>query len=368
MSGGRTTAQLGLSAPFQPEQLLGDLTHPGGPLSLEPFDYAFGSPATAGLYRLRGPSWSWFGKVLQHVRHWPALAFMPPEHAAEFAASYPWRSELELWDEPYLSRLPVGMRAPALHGLVDLGDDRLVVWMEDVMEAPPSCALVRFTSAARLLGRWNARCADPDLVAANPFPSGFALRMYAERSVPVRGLAPLADDGLWSHPWLTDHAALREDLRRLGPEIPAMLARLDGFVQTIPHGDASLQNLLTPVGEPDTFVVIDVSFRTPHALGFDLGQLLVGLTHAGLVPASRLPEIAAGILPAYVAGLEEEGVTVQDDAVRDAFTTSVMLRSGFDCFLYDLIGSDSAEDRHAFDERVALARFLVDHYLAAQPA
>ena len=112
-----------------------------------------------------------------------------------------------------------------------------------------------------------------------------------------------------------------------------MLDRLDGYVQTIPHGDASPQNLLVPVDDPETFVVIDVSFRTPHALGFDLGQLLVGLTHAGLVPASRLPEIAADDRPGLPRGLAEEGLTGQDDAVRDAFATSVLLRSGFDGFL-----------------------------------
>lgn len=38
-----------------------------------------------------------------------------------------------------------------------------------------------------------------------------------------------------------------------------------------------------PIDDPTTFVVIDVSFRSPHALGFGLGQLLVGLVHAGIV-------------------------------------------------------------------------------------
>ncbi|MGZ5400409.1 MAG: phosphotransferase [Nocardioides sp.] len=363
---GRTAEQLGTAGTFPADLLLGDLVAPG-PGTLEVFPYSMGSPATGGLYRLRGDGWSWFCKVLQHVRHWSGLSFMPPAQREHFVASYPWRSELELWDDAYASRLPDGLRTPVLHGVVDLGDDRVAVWMEDVQLAPSSCGLDLFERAAGLLGRWNARCADPVLVAANGYEPGYALKLYAREAVLVRGLAPLEDDGLWSHPWLADHAVLREDLRRLSHGIPMMLARLDGYVQTIPHGDASPQNLLTPIGEPDTFVVIDVSFRTPHALGFDLGQLLVGLTHAGQVPASMLPEIAATIVPAYLAGLAQEGVTGQGEAVRDAFATSVMLRSGFDGFLYDLVGSESEEDRHAFDERVALSRFLVDHYLAVHP-
>lgn len=368
MTGGRTTEQLGSSVSTDPCELLGDLVTPPGPLNLEPFDYAFGSPATGGLYRLRGPGWSWFCKILQHVRHWPGLAELPPEYTVAFASEFPWRSELELWDEPFLSRLPEGMRAPQLHGIVDLGDDRLAVWTEDVDLAPPSWGLEQFGRAAYLLGQWNARCADPELVATNEFPIGLGLRMYAERSVPMRGLAPLENDNLWTHPWLVDHAALRQDLRRLGADIPAMLDRLDGCVQTIPHGDASPQNLLVPVEDPTSFVVIDVSFRTPHALGFDLGQLLVGLTHAGQLPAAQLPRIADRILTAYVEGLIAEGVSDQAEAVQDAFTTSVLLRSGFDSFLYDLIGNESEDERHAFSERVALCRFLVDQYLAVHPA
>ncbi len=362
MVGARTPDQLGSTPVRRPKELLGELAHPGGPLTLEPFPYVFGSPATAGLYRLRGPDWSWFGKVLQHVRHWPGLAYIPPELGHRFAQEYPWRSELELWDHAYADRLPGGFRTPVLHGIVELGDDRIAVWMEDVDGATAAWDLDRFAAAARLLGRWNARCADRDLVVANDYPPGFALRMYAEQAVVTRGLAPLADDELWSHPWLAEHADLRSRLRELGSDIPVMLERLDGFVQCIPHGDASPQNLLVPAGEPDTFVVIDVSFRTPHALGFDLGQLLVGLTQAGLVPASLLGGIAARILPAYVSGLEAEGLAGHADSVRSAFVTSVLLRSGFDSFVYDLLGSSGAGDRHAFDERVALSRYLVAQY------
>ena len=117
----------------------------------------------------------------------------------------------------------------------------------------------------------------------------------------MRGLAPLADDGLWSHPWLVGHADLRAALVRLGQRIAGDLDRLDAMVQCLPHGDASPQNLLVPApGDPAELVVIDLSFRTPHPLGFDLSQLLVGLTQAGEVPAARLPEIAERILAAYL--------------------------------------------------------------------
>lgn len=330
---------------------------------LEDVGYPFASPATAALYRLRGPDGSLFCKVLQHVRHWPTLQLMPPHVRADFVDQLPWRAELALWDAAELATLPDGLRAPVLHALVELPDERAAVWMENVVEASGAWDLPRYERAAHLLGRWNARSTDPALLQSCPHTrANFGLRMYGENAVAYRGLMPLGDDALWSHPWLADHADLRADLRELGGQLPAMLDRQDGYTMCVPHGDASPQNLLVPVAEPDTFVVIDISFRTPHALGFDLGQLLVGLVHAGELPADRMPGIAAAILPAYLRGLHDEGVTDQDEQARDAFATGVMVRSGFDGLLLELLEASDPGQRPAFDERVAMTRHLVDLY------
>ncbi len=347
-----------------------------GDLLLEPVPYVSGSPATAALHRLvgartDGDRWSLFCKVLQHVRHWEALRFLPPEDADHFVASFPWRAELELWDDAVQATLPHGLRTPVLHRVVDLGEDRCAVWQEDVVQDGSAWDDERFARAARLLGRWNARSTSPEVLAACPLPPGFALRMYAERSVRVRGLGPLRDDALWSHPWLADHADLRSDLLFLGEQVPAMLDRLDTFVQAMPHGDASPQNLLVPADAPETFVAIDISFRSPHALGFDLSQLVVGLVHAGLRPAALVDVTADLVDRAYLDGLHAEGIDDQDDAVRDASATTGVLRSAFDGFRYDLLPpagrSGSAQDRHAFDERLVLSRALVRRYSALHP-
>lgn len=330
---------------------------------LAPVGYPSGSPATAALYRLRGDGWSLFCKVLQHVRHWPGIEQMPPHLVPDFVDQLPWRAELDLWEPWLVATLPRGLRPPVLHRIVEMPDDRAAVWMEDVLEAPLSCELDRFERAAYLLGRWNARSTDPDLLARCPHTAkNHGLRMYAENAVGFRGLMPLADDTLWAHEWLADHADLRAELRELAGEIPAMLDRLDTFTMCVPHGDASPQNLLVPAEDLESFVVIDLSFRTPHPLGFDLGQLLVGLTHAGQVPAARMPAIAAAIVPAYVRGVHEEGITHLDAEARDAFATGVLLRSGFDGFLYELIEDPTPANERAFAERVEMARVLVGLY------
>jgi hypothetical protein len=345
------------AVPATLSDLVGSPVAAADDVRLEPVSYGFGSPATGGLWRVRGRDWSLFVKLLHHVRHWPGLSQLPPHLAGGFAADFPWRSETELWDPRVQASLPPGLRSPVLHRLVELPDDRLALWQEDIAAAPESCDLDLFERAAFLLGRWNARSTTLSL---NDFPPGYALRLYGEQAVAHRGLGPLRSDEIWHHPWLAGHADLRAGLLELGPRIPDLLDRLDTLPQALPHGDASPQNLLVPLDGSAEFVVIDLSFRTRHALGFDLGQLLVGLTHAGLMPAATLAKVAELIVPAYLRGLAADGVTGVDTEVHDGYATSVLVRSGFDGFRYDLLGQDDA--RHEFDERVALARFLLEQY------
>ncbi|GGK00196.1 hypothetical protein GCM10010123_32630 [Pilimelia anulata] len=333
---------------------------------VEDVPHEMGSPATGGVHRIRGVDaagrpWSLFCKVLQHARHWPLLVHLPPAAAEWFVADFPWRSELELWDPVVQGSLPTGLRSPVLHRVVDLGDDRVAVWQEDIPVVPAEWDPDRYADAAELLGRWNARSTAAGVLAVNAYPPCHALRVYAEQAVAQRGLGPLADDALWSHPRLAAHGDLRARLRRLGGHIPALLDRLTALPQCLPHGDASPQNLLVAAADgPARFVAIDLSFRTPHPLGFDLGQLLVGLTHAGIQPAALLPAIADTILPAYRRGLAAEGLDDAADAAAEGFALATLVRSGFDGFRYDLIDSADPAEQRVFDERVAMSRALAD--------
>lgn len=279
--------------------------------TLSPVDYAAGSPATGALLRAHGPQRSAFVKVLNHLRHWSVYPFLPPDFAERFAAEFPWRAELVLWEPEFAGHLPTGFRVPLLYGISDLGDDRIAVWMEDVPETRTAWDTARYRRAAELLGRFTAaRCAVP-----NGFPVGFALRKLA-----LEGLPPQVADGLPDpalEPWWD---------RR-----PELLARMDTMVQSMPHGDASPQNLLVPA-EPDPaeFVVIDCSFQSRQAVGFDLGQLLVGLVQAGLDGTEELVARREAVLASFLKGYRQaRGPAVSDDDVRYAFAATLLIRSGF---------------------------------------
>jgi hypothetical protein len=333
-----------------------------------PVPYQPGSPATGALLRVRGTTgdgepWSLFLKVLHHPRHWARIDLLPEEARPQFFERFPWRGELVAWEPGFADRLPAGMRLPRLYRLAELGDDRLAVWMEDVHTLDGAWDPPRFARAARALGGLAARRSDPELLAAGGLAPGLGLRLYVQSRVELASLPLLERDEVWADP-LLERAVddrLRDDLRALGARVPELLDRLDALPQALPHGDASPQNLLVPADEPDGFVAIDVSFQTPHAVGFDLGQLLVGLVHAGELPAAALPGIHPALAPAFTEGLQAAGGRATLEEVTFGYVASLAVRAGFTSLPFERLGeSPTPELAATFRERAALTRFVVD--------
>ena len=335
-------------------------------------DYDPGSPATGALLRVAGATsdgepWRLFLKVLHHPRHWSRIGQVPEGVRQQFLDRFPWRGELVAWEPAFADRLPAGLRLPRLYRLADLGDDRLAVWMEDVRTLDDAWDLARFARAASALGGLAGRRTDPALLAASGLPPGAGLRYYAQSRVELASLPLLDQDEVWAHPLLAGGVdpRLRDDLRTLGARVPELLERLDTLPQALPHGDASPQNLLVPAEDPDGFVAIDVSFQTPHAVGFDLGQLLVGLVHAGQQPAAILPEIHPALAPAFTEGLRAAGGRASLDQVAFGYVASLVVRAGFTSLPFERLGEPPTPELAAiFRERAALTRFIVDLGLA----
>ena len=330
------------------------------------------SPATGALLRVTGATadgqpWSLFLKVLQHPRHWPRLGELPAEIRQPFLEMFSWRGELAAWEPGFADRLPAGLRLPRLYRLDELGDDRVAVWMENVRTLEDPWEPPRFARAARALGRLAARRSDPAVLAASGLPPGTGLRYYSRSRVELVGLPTLERDEVWAHPLVAGavDGRLRADLRALGARVPELLDRLDALPQALPHGDASPQNLLVPADAPDSFVAIDVSFQNPQAVGFDLGQLLVGLTHAGQLPAAVLPEVHAVLVPAFTDGLRAEGGQASAEEVAWGYVASLVVRAGFTSLPFERLAERPTPALAAtFRERAALTRAIADLALA----
>ncbi|MFI7587732.1 aminoglycoside phosphotransferase [Spongisporangium articulatum] len=329
-------------------------------VTVDPVPYTFGSPATGGLFRVAAAGaegeWRAFVKVLQHLRHWPALQFMPPPVRESFLEFFPWREEVDMWRPAFVDRLPAGLRVPELHRLVELPDDRLAVWAEDVAVDESPWDDERFDRAAYLLAVHNARMADPEVLAACEHEPDYGMRMWVTHALRGQGLAPLADDALWAHPALVAGGDVRSGLQAWAPHVDEVLARLRPLRHGMPHGDASPQNLLVPADGSAEFVMIDVSFQTPAPLGSDLSQLVVGLAHAGLLPAARLPQVEQVVLEAYARGLEAEGLEPGADDVPLAYAATLLLRSGFTALPYEAL---ERADPATVAARLDLTRFIL---------
>ena len=345
-------------------------------------DYPAHTIATEALVRARlgftapdgtGAEVRVFVKELRSAEHWPMLGAIPAELRADFAAGFPWRLEIAAYTGPLRDQLPPGLRLPELYAVEELGAGRAAMWLEDVEDFGDLVWNAdRFARAARLLGRMSARRRHgevaPILAAATRFTEpNSALRFLVSGRVQNLFVPAIVGDDLWRHPVVAAALAavgdpgLVADLRAWTTRIDRLLAYSDTLPMTYAHGDASPQNLLVPVRDPDTFVAIDFGLDCPLPVGHDLGQLLVGLCHAGSLPVDRLPEISARILAAHAEGLAAEGHPATIDQIRGGYLSGLVLRSALSAMpLETLAGPATDETVGLWARRLRLTRTLLD--------
>jgi hypothetical protein len=314
-----------------------------------------------------------FVKELRSAEHWPLLRAIPPEVRADFLDGFPWRLEIAAYTGPLRDQLPPGMRLPRLYAVDELGPGRAAMWLEDV-DQPGDLTwdAARFARAAHLLGRMSARRrygeVAPILAAATRFTEpNSALRYLVEGRIRSIFAPAIADDELWAHPVVTAalavarDPALVADLRGWTTRIDQLLAYCDTLPMTYAHGDASPQNLLVPAEDPDSFVAIDFGLHCPLPVGHDLGQLLVGLCHAGSLPTDRLAETSSIILAAHAEGLAAEGHRATIDHIRGGYLAGLVLRSAFSAIPLETLGQPPTDQViELWVERLRMTRTLLD--------
>ena len=128
-------------------------------------------------------------------------------------------------------------------------------------------------------------------------------------------------------PLLAGERQLRGDLTSW-PADAGLWSRKD-LPQLQGHGDATPHNLLVTADDPRTFVVIDWAMAGRAAVGDDLGQLLIGHAHEGILDADDLAALHDVLLRAYLVGLATEGVRIDDEVVRLGMDGGLVVRSAF---------------------------------------
>ncbi|ACU74621.1 hypothetical protein Caci_5763 [Catenulispora acidiphila DSM 44928] len=347
-------------------------------------DYPGNTIATEALVRARleltapdgtGVEARLFVKELRSAEHWPLFGVLPQELRADFV-DFPWRLEIAAYTGPLRDQLPPGMRLPRLHAVDELGPGRAAMWLEDVDEPRDlTWDSDRFARAAYLLGRMSARRRFGEVApilgaATRPAEPNSALRYLVYGRVRNVFVPAIVSEELWAHPVVAAALAavqdpgLVADLRAWTSRIEELLAYCDSLPMTYAHGDASPQNLLVSAQEPDGFVLIDFGLHCPLPVGHDLGQLVVGLCHAGIQPADQLPEISRVILAAHARGLAAEGHPATIEQIRGGYLAGLILRSGLSTIPLETLNHlDEASSDQVVElwvERLRTTRALLD--------
>jgi hypothetical protein len=347
-------------------------------IAVDPIAHEIGAIATGGLYRVSGQAvtdagvlpWSMFVKRLHSARMWPLIDVIPEPLREHWITEFPWRVEIDYYRSRVADLLPTGLRLPAVYDIVEHDPDRATIWMEDVAADDGEWSIKRFAQAAHGLGVLaGRRPIDTDVVfgfAPGNREIGGALRHFAFGRVQRGFGAHLADERIWATPALAEQlsssgaADLRDVLASCLTQLPDWLDAMDALPQTYHHGDASPQNLLVPVDAPDTFVLIDPGFNTPQCVGFDLGQLLIGLVHLDRLDPDRLAEIYAAIVPAYVDGLLSTDFAATAADVAEGARLALLVRGLFTALpLEQLEQPDAAALRDLVATRIRLTHFLL---------
>jgi Ser/Thr protein kinase RdoA (MazF antagonist) len=196
------------------------------------------------------------------------------------------------------------------------------------------------------------------------------VREYANGRVEQLLVPALRGEEVWRHPLVaaTFDERLRDDLRAACDRLPRYLDELDAAPLATSHGDACTRNLLVTPGH-DGFVLIDFGFWGPAPVGFDLSQLVLAEVLMGERPAGDLAGLEAACVPAYLDGLQAEGVEVPQAVVERAHALLMLLFSGLAAVPFEHLGAEpTPELMRIAGERAAGTRWMLDRVAATEAA
>ena len=316
-----------------------------------PIEHRITAPATASLDRVRVTAHDsapievrLVVKVLQS-----AMYGLPPQVPLEdrerIAAIVPWRLEAEVYTAGTAQCMPPGLRLPRLYAALERPDDRIDLWLEDVDPIGGPWNDADLVRAATALGRLTVRLADQQLAG---LPAGLTFLEHLVANAVHRWAIPaLRSEQLWAHPAFAqpEVAALRDDLLRVADQVDEMLDSLRAAPWLNTHGDPTPMNVLRPRDDPETLVLIDWGTASVGPVGWDLVPLVFGPAENGTAPSDGLRDLLATAVPAFEAGLSQDGLTRPAGEVARVVRTCALLRYPFTSLpLSEAMGGGSAPD------------------------
>jgi hypothetical protein len=267
-------------------------------------------------------------KVLQSAMH-GLPSQIPLEDRERIAAGIPWRLEAEVYTGDTAELMPPGLRLPRLYAALERLDDRIELWLEDVDPTDEPWSTADLVRAAAGLGRLTVRRADQHLAT---LPAGLTFLEHLVANALRQWAIPLLrGEQLWAHPAFAqpEVAALRDDLLGLAEQVDEMLDSLRAASWLNTHGDPTPMNLLRPRDDSETLVLIDWGTASSGPVGWDLVPLVFGPAENGTAPPDDLGHRLDLAVPAFEAGLAQDGLAQSAGEVARIVRTCALLRYPF---------------------------------------
>lgn len=288
-----------------------------------------GNPVSFGLYRFQGLGydqenvnihWSVILKIIQSPANLGWENFGEGNDQTHW--NY-WKREPLIYQSRFLETLPQGLSAPHFFGIVEHPGNIIWLWLEDITDSENEIwTLDRYAQIARLLGRFNGKCALQS--STPPFAWLGKQRIRAWIAMIPWHTIP------WEHPQTLTRYPKPESnsFARMLIDHERFLTKMEGLPQTICHGDTYPTNFMSrrlPDSQQE-IVALDWALASIAPVGADLGQLVFGAqTNLKEINSVNIDQV---LFENYFEGLKDSNCHLEYQLVRFGYTAYAAMQVG----------------------------------------
>ena len=295
--------------------------------TVEPLSHEKITATTGGLFCFSGQ-----GKGTHGIQPWKVVLKCinnPKTWKQEPRGWSYWRREALAFKSGFLAQLPAGVRAPRFYQVTE-NENSAWLWMEHIQELTgKQWSLDDFQRTARQLGISQGKYLHKTPLTDQPWLSQFFFRTLWEADDFWSGfMNPASEENAWQSPITQSgfDAQQKSRVLQLLAEKERFFDINDRLPQVLCHHDASRRNFMwsrsLQTGEEE-LIGVDWAFTGIGALGNDLGELIGTSMFFFEYSPTDAKTLEAAVLDGYLAGLADNGVTIDARLVRLGYLVSL---------------------------------------------
>jgi len=300
--------------------------------TVEPLSHEKIIDTTGGLFCFSGQ-----GQTIQSIQSWKVVMKCinnPKEWGQEPRGWAHWQREILAFQSGFLEQLPPGVRAPHFYGVME-NENGAWVWIEHIQETTgKQWSLDYFRRTARQLGRFQGAYLSGTPLADHPWLSqSFFRTVWGAEDFWLGFMNPASEENAWKSPIVQRGFDDRQKSRvlQLLSEREHFFDVNDLLPQVLCHYDAHRRNFMwsrsSQTGEEE-LIGVDWAFIGIGALGNDLGQLVGTSMYFFDYDPTEAETLETALLDGYLAGIADNGVTVDTRLVRLGYLISLSFWMG----------------------------------------